>query len=103
MYSPGFVAGLILWVAVQLSAHAGESWQAGMARGEITPPQPMWMSGYASRDKPAQGKIHDLCARALVLQDAAGHRSLILTFDLVGMDRATSGEICEKLQQQHGL
>jgi neutral ceramidase len=103
VYSARLVAGLILWVAVQLSVHAGESWQAGMARIEITPPQPMWMSGYASRDKPAQGKIHDLCARALVLQDAAGHRSLILTFDLVGMDRATSGEICEKLQQQHGL
>jgi len=103
MLAPGTLAGLILCVAIQMCVHAGESWQAGMARIEITPPQPMWMSGYASRDKPAQGKIHDLCARALVLQDPAGHRSLILSLDLVGVDRATAGVICEKLQQQHGL
>jgi len=27
-------------------------WKAGAARIKITPEQPMWMSGYSSRDKP---------------------------------------------------
>lgn len=82
---------------------ADEVWQAGAAKIGITPPSPMWMSGYASRSKPAEGVIHDLFAKALVLQDPAGHKALVVTLDLVGIDRATSQSICEKLQGQHGL
>jgi hypothetical protein len=103
MAAHGISAGLILCAVLPLCVQADQPWQAGMSRVEITPPQPMWMSGYASRDKPAQGKIHDLCARALVLQDPDGRRSLMLSFDLVGIDRATSVEICEQVQQRHGL
>src|SRR5437867_15878 len=35
-------------------------WRAGVAKAVITPKQPTWMSGYAGRDKPAEGKVHDL-------------------------------------------
>ena len=31
-------------------------WQVGAAKTVITPDEPMWMSGYASRDRPADGK-----------------------------------------------
>src|SRR6516162_5406749 len=43
-------------------------WQAGVARTVITPSQLMWMSGYGARNKPAEGKIHDLWAKALALE-----------------------------------
>ncbi|MDA1230976.1 MAG: neutral/alkaline non-lysosomal ceramidase N-terminal domain-containing protein [Planctomycetota bacterium] len=82
---------------------ADEVWQAGAAKIVITPPSPMWMSGYASRSKPAESVIHDLFAKALVLQDPAGHKALVVTLDLVGIDRATSQSICEQLEGQHGL
>ena len=42
-------------------------WQAGVAKVNITPKNLMWMSGYASRRKPADGKLTDLWAKALVL------------------------------------
>lgn len=84
-------------------AVAGDTWQAGTAKTVITPPSPMWMSGYASRNKPAEGIIHDLWAKALVLQDTEGHRALLVTLDLVGIDRMTSQSICEKLAKNHGL
>lgn len=84
-------------------AAADESWQAGVAKINITPAQSMWMSGYASRDKPAQGKIHDLWAKAVVIQDPTGHSVVLITLDLVGIDRATSQQICERLQKTHQL
>lgn len=97
-----------LFVSVVLMASASsvsavDSWQAGVVTKIITPPQFMWMSGYASRDKPAQGKIHDLYAKALMLQDPAGRSCVIVTLDLVGIDRKTSQSICESIQKSLGL
>ena len=44
-----------------------KTWKAGLAKVVITPEKPIWMSGYASRNKPSEGKIHDLYAKALAL------------------------------------
>ena len=52
------------------------TWKAGAAKIAITPHQPLWMSGYASRTKPAEGKLHDLWAKALVLEDPHGRRGV---------------------------
>lgn len=82
---------------------ADESWKAGVAKVNITPDQYMWMAGYAARDKPAQGKATDLWAKALVLQPGAGQRAVLVTLDVVGIDRGLSVSICEKLQAKHRL
>ena len=93
-----FASCLLPWVA-----DAAEGWRAGAAAVVITPEKPMWMAGYASRTKPAEGKLTDLWAKALVLQDAAGNRALALTLDLVGIDRELSQSLCIKLQKKHKL
>ena len=51
---------------------------------------PMWMAGYASRTEPAEGKLHDLWAKALALEDAAGKRVVLVTLDVCGIDRELS-------------
>lgn len=86
-----------------MAVAADDSWKAGAAKTVITPKQYMWMSGYASRNTPAQGIIHDLYAKALALQDPAGHTAVIITLDLVGIDRATSQKICQAIQTRHKL
>ncbi len=85
------------------SAAAQPEWQAGVAKREITPPQPMWMSGYAGRKGPAEGKLHDLWAKALVLQSPDGERLVLVSLDLVGIGRELSVAICKDLQKAHGL
>jgi hypothetical protein len=60
----------------------------------------MWLSGYANRTQPAQGKLHDLWAKALVLEDADGRRALLVTMDLVGIDRGTSLEATRRLRER---
>jgi neutral ceramidase len=96
---------LAFTLALPLNAIAQDTkpWQAGVAKTVITPKQYMWMSGYGSRDKPAQGKVHDLWAKALVLQDANGKRCVIVTMDLVGIDRELSDEVCADLMKMHGF
>ncbi len=78
-------------------------WKAGVSRVVITPEKPMWMSGYGGRDKPAQGKVHDLWAKAALIEDPAGARAVIITLDLVGIDRATSQAITSRLRERFGL
>lgn len=101
--------GMLLFVAFLLSVvcSAGfaeaEGWKAGAAKANITPPSGMWMSGYASRDHAAEGKLHDLWAKALVLEDAQGNRGAIVTLDLVGIDRQLSEKVCQLLADKHGL
>ena len=47
----------------------------------------MYLSGYATRTHASEGKIHDLWAKALAIEDRKGGRVVILSTDLVGLPR----------------
>lgn len=103
---------LVLWVAclavfsVSLAAVADAAeatWKVGLAKTQITPEKFMWMAGYASRDRPADGKLTDLWAKAMVLQDASGERAVLVTLDVIGVSREFAGEVAAVLKQRHGL
>src|ERR1051325_3704249 len=94
---------LIVTFSPFIGAQELKTWQAGVAKTVITPKQLMWMSGYGARNKPAEGKLHDLWAKALVLQDAAGKRCVLVTMDLVGIDAGLTDDVCADLKKQHGL
>jgi neutral ceramidase len=98
------LAFLLLVLAVARPSFAAEkAWQAGAARVNITPELPIWLSGYASRNKPATKKNDDLWAKALVLEDAHGNRAAIVTMDLIGIDRELSQAVCKKLEDKYKL
>src|SRR6266581_116446 len=77
--------------------------KAGVARRIITPAEPMWMAGYGNRNKPAEGKIHDLFVKALALEDPAGGRLVLLASDLVGIPRELSERVAAEVRQKTGL
>ena len=52
---------------------------AGTGRIKITPTLPIWLSGYAGREKPATEVLQDLWAKALVLEDGRKNRVVIVT------------------------
>ena len=79
------------------------TWKAGAAKVKITPKEFMWMSGYGGRNKPAEGKLTELWAAALVLEDPEGNRVALVTLDLVGIDRAMSVAIRRDLESKYGL
>ena len=86
-----------------IPVNAERGWKAGVARVIITPPEYMWMAGYAARDKPAEGKLHDLWLKALALQDAEGNTALLITSDIIGFSRDLSQSICTKLYKKFKL
>ncbi len=92
--------GTALWFG-PFSVRAAEpqsEWKGGAASVVITPDGPMWMAGYAARDKPSEGKVHDLNAKALALEDAQGARLVIVTLDLISVPR----EVRDWLEKQVG-
>ncbi len=97
------VALSLFAVFLVASSGAAETWRAGVAKANITPQQPMWMAGYGSRDRPAEGKLTDLWGKVLVLEDAEGQRGVLITLDLVGIDRSLSQEIGDQLQERFGF
>jgi Neutral/alkaline non-lysosomal ceramidase, N-terminal len=88
-----FLLAAIVWLALPESAFPAE-WRAGAAKVKITPTHPLWMSGFGSRDHPAEGTSIDLWAKALVLEDPRGQRAALVTLDLVGIDRDFSATVC---------
>ena len=59
--------------------------------------------GYASRKKPAEGKVQELYAKALALEDVAGKRFVFVTLDLIGILPSLRMRMEEKVQKAYGL
>ncbi len=78
-------------------------WKAGVARTIITPDKPLWLAGYASRNSPSEGKLHDLWAKALVLEDANGKQAVLITTDILGMTKELTDKIRIRLKKKWGL
>jgi neutral ceramidase len=87
----------------QAAAADKDLFKAGVASKVITPTEPMWMSGYAGRTKPATEKAHDLYIKVLALEDAAGGRLVLLTSDLVGVPRELTDAVATAVKRQTGL
>jgi putative membrane-bound dehydrogenase-like protein len=79
------------------------AYKAGVASRVITPSEPIWMGGYSARNKPPQGKLHDLRVKALALEDAGGGRLVLLTSDLLGLPRGLSEEVADAVRKKTGL
>ncbi|MCA9134433.1 MAG: neutral/alkaline non-lysosomal ceramidase N-terminal domain-containing protein [Planctomycetales bacterium] len=74
-------------------AEEASSFQGAAGAVAITPTEPIWMAGYASRDKPSAGQVHDIYAKVLLIEDAAGTRLAIVTMDLIGVTEELRAEV----------
>ncbi len=96
---------LVALAATTVSLPAAEDlpWKAGVARAVVTPKGTMWMAGYASRNKPADGTAQDLFAKALAIEDKDGARVVILTMDLISVPRPLRESLEKAIEEKHGL
>ena len=100
------MAVLISCIVGPLTAFAADDaldWKVGVATVSITPSQPMWMAGYASRTKPSEGVLSELHAKALVVEDSAGTRAVIVTTDLIGIPRPLRQQVAKAIETRHKL
>ncbi len=100
----GLVAAWLVALLTAASVQAADpGWKVGLARTKITPPHPVRMSGYSSRDKPFEGVAADLFAKALALTDENGSRAVLITSDLIGFPADVAEPICARIMKETGL
>jgi hypothetical protein len=92
----------IVSISFTMSASADTGFKAGTASTVITPTEPLWMAGYASRNKPCETKRHDLWVKALAIEDPSGGRCVILTSDLCGIPRSIAEPVCAEVVKKTG-
>lgn len=77
--------------------------QAGIARVDITPKEPIWLGGFASRTHRSEGVRQPIFAKALALRDDHGSTVVLVTSDLLGFTGALSDAIASRVQKQFGI
>ncbi len=94
-------------VAATLSARptqaATGTWKVGLATTKITPKKHMWLNGYGHRNKPSQGKLHDLWVKVIALEDANGKTAVVLGADLLGFPKGIYDSLCKKIEDKTGI
>lgn len=84
-------------------AWAAQRMKAGVARIDITPEGPIWMSGYAARNRPSEGVLMPLWAKALALEDHRGRRAVIVTTDLIGLPMELTDAVAARAMETYRL
>jgi neutral ceramidase len=94
----------LIFVLLQGNSYSDSNgYLVGISKISITPQKNIWMSGYAARTKPAEGKEHDLYAKAVAIQDSSKNTILLITSDLIGMSRSMTNRISQKIQKEFDL
>lgn len=98
---------LIFYINYSITAAARssnpEGWKAGISRAVITPDQPIWLAGYASRTHPSEGVLTDLWVKVLAIEDAKGKKAVLITSDLLGFPKKMSDRIRNQIAIRYGL
>ncbi len=97
------VAASTVLASLASAAEAPVDWKAGVAAVKVTPNEPIWLAGYASRTKPSEGVLSDLHAKALALEDAAGTRVVIVTTDLISIPRVLREQVSQAVAEKFKL
>lgn len=86
-----------------VAPHVPANWKAGSATMKVTPQKLLWMAGYAARKKPAEGKVQELFAKALALEDEQGGKLVFVTLDLIGVPQLLRREVAARAEKEFQL
>ncbi len=95
---------LILLISIASLLPAQTPWRAGFAKVDVTPTEPVRMSGYGSRDHASEGIDTPLFARAIAIQhERASSPSVLVSIDNIGLPGMMTHKIAAQLRSAHGL
>lgn len=75
----------------------------GIAVLDVTPQPPIWLAGYAARNKPAEKVDHPLLLQALAFRNATGERFVLAALDNCEVNRAFNEPVLRAFQEKFGL
>ncbi|MBN1443864.1 MAG: hypothetical protein JXA90_14230, partial [Planctomycetes bacterium] len=97
------VCGLAAWAAIGARAEDAPGIQAGLAVRDITPPEPIWLSGYASRDRPSERVDHPLLAQALALKGSSGETAVLVSLDNCEVTGRFTAPVLKRITEACGI
>jgi hypothetical protein len=97
-----FFIGVAWWMPPAATGDESQL-RVGLAAIKITPETPIRMAGYASRDKPSEGVLLDLHAKAMLIEDSRGERGLLITADVIGFNAKVAETVCRKIMTETNL
>jgi neutral ceramidase len=81
---------------------SGEDFKVGIARKDITPPLPFWLTGY-TRSKKSSEVLHPLWAKAVVFEETPKSRVVIVTTDILGLSHEISEVVAKQVNKKYGI
>jgi len=77
--------------------------EVGIACRDITPEPPIWLAGYAARNRPADKIDQPLVLQALAFRDESGHRCVLVAADNCEISAGFAAPALKKIEAEHGL
>ena len=98
------LACLLFSLSMLAPAAEGPRVPVGVAKVDITPAEPIRLSGYGNRTAPSEGVAQPLYAKALAIgDDASGGPVVLVTVDNLGVPAAMVEEVRDRLNAKTGL
>ncbi len=98
-----FIIVLLIVIFIPIKVNAGEMINIGVATMNITPEKPIWLNGYAGRNRPSEGVIHPIYAKAIAFEDKTGSKSVLVTTDIIGFNLKLAEEIANRVNNEFGI
>jgi hypothetical protein len=86
-----------------LASSAFGGWQAGAAKVDITPKEPVPLAGYGGKTRMSERMEHPIWVKALALRDDSGATSVLVTADLVGLSTKMVDRIAKQAWEKQGI
>jgi hypothetical protein len=99
----GLLVALVAGLPLPLRGAEAPPLGVGIAVRDITPQPPIWLAGYASRNKPAEKIDHPLLAQAVAFRNATGERFVLAAFDNCEVSPAFNEPVLQAFQDKYGL
>jgi hypothetical protein len=92
---------VILFLLISWTASASEI-RVGLARKEITPPLPFWLSGYTRATK-SNEVVQPLWAKVAIFEESPWSRVVIVTTDVLGLSHEISEQVAARINKNYGI
>lgn len=93
------IRGLVM-VLVALGAQAAQRFEVGSAKADITPTEPIRLSGYGNRTKPSEGVTLRIWTKAIAIRQDEGEVALLVNVENCGISEEIRNEVAASLQEE---
>jgi neutral ceramidase len=97
------VLSILTCILLYFAPSGFAAWQAGAAKVDITPKEPVPLAGYGGKTRMSQRVEHPIWVKALAMRDDSGATSVLVTADLVGLSTKMVDRIAKRAQEKQGI